>query len=572
MTRESDYQLMASLARTDESGGLAKDRAVLLLWFLRHSVGLDDLDAYDFVCDGDKDAGIDGLYIEKSAIGEDCETLVIFQSKYSQAPSEAGPRVVKEFVGTAHHFTDVDSLRELLAQGIEPRLAGLIDELEIERKLAEGWLSDGRLRIRLGLVTSGFLGTNGGNVVKATNREKGAGYLTVYDIDWLGPLANAVASRSLLKATISVSANRTDFTVFGSTPNRVVITAVRADDIATWPGIDDRTLFDLNVRRELRPNSVRQELDRAIRTPADHSNFLAYHNGLTVVCEQITIERGHIVIRNPSVVNGAQSVIAFRRGLNDAVLSPSLRVVAKFVEVGNRPQLSREVSRRSNTQNPVNARMLMANSGPQTRLEAEFRSRYPDVTYLTKPDYSQRPPAGILIENDLVAQLLCAIQNAKPWLAVKRTALFESENHALIFNESVHAAQVLMCNLVGEAVDSKKNEFPSTYRSSWRLTRIVAAYLVGQMFRAADEDGVRAYFETPEAVLVDRPAVRSELQKLASLAAATLRMRRAAMERERAVDDYNRQFKNEECLRELGAKAQEVMSLAATLAPTIGTV
>jgi hypothetical protein len=265
-------------------------------------------------------------------------------------------------------------------------------------------------------------------------------------------------------------------------------------------------------------------------------------------------------------------VIAFRRGLNDAVLSPSLRVVAKFVEVGNRPQLSREVSRRSNTQNPVNARMLMANSGPQTRLEAEFRSRYPDVTYLTKPDYSQRPPAGILIENDLVAQLLCAIQNAKPWLAVKRTALFESENHALIFNESVHAAQVLMCNLVGEAVDSKKNEFPSTYRSSWRLTRIVAAYLVGQMFRAADEDGVRAYFETPEAVLVDRPAVRSELQKLASLAAATLRMRRAAMERERAVDDYNRQFKNEECLRELGAKAQEVMSLAATLAPTIGTV
>jgi hypothetical protein len=264
MTRESDYQLMASLARTDESGGLAKDRAVLLLWFLRHSVGLDDLDAYDFVCDGDKDAGIDGLYIEKSAIGEDCETLVIFQSKYSQAPSEAGPRVVKEFVGTAHHFTDVDSLRELLAQGIEPRLAGLIDELEIERKLAEGWLSDGRLRIRLGLVTSGFLGTNGGNVVKATNREKGAGYLTVYDIDWLGPLANAVASRSLLKATISVSANRTDFTVFGSTPNRVVITAVRADDIAT----DRRS----NPLRSQCPSGASTQLSQAGIGPGDQDS------------------------------------------------------------------------------------------------------------------------------------------------------------------------------------------------------------------------------------------------------------------------------------------------------------
>lgn len=169
MSRESDYQLMASLARTDESGGLVKDRAVLLLWFLRHSVGLDDLDAYYYVCDGDKDAGIDGLYLEELSIGEDCETLLILQSKYTQGPREVGPRVVKEFSGTAHHFTDVDSLRDLLSQGIEPRLAGLIDEFELERKLAGGWLADGRLRIRLGLVTTGFLGPEAKNVVKATN-------------------------------------------------------------------------------------------------------------------------------------------------------------------------------------------------------------------------------------------------------------------------------------------------------------------------------------------------------------------------------------------------------------------
>ncbi|MGD0248322.1 MAG: AIPR family protein [Candidatus Limnocylindrales bacterium] len=570
MSRDTDYGLIASLARTDEAGGLAKERAVLLLWFFRHSVGLDDLDAYDYVCDGDKDAGIDGLYLEQSALGEAGNTLVIFQSKYSEGPTELGPRAVKEFAGVAHHFTDVQSLRDLIAQGVEPRLMGLIGELELERKLADGWLSDGRLRIRLALVTTSHQGTPAKNVVTAMNREKGPGYLTVYDIDWLGPLARAVASRSLLRGTISIEARKTDLIVFGQPPNRVVITAVRANDVAAWPGIDDRTLFDLNVRRELRPNPVRQELDRAIRTPADHPNFLAYHNGLTVVCESLQMHRGRLVVRNPSVVNGAQSVIAFRRGLTEDVLSEKLRVATKFVEVGNRPQLSREVSRRSNTQNPVNPRMLMANSGPQTRLEMEFKAEYPDVAYLTKPDYSHHPSGAVVIENDLVAQLLCAVQNARPWLAVKRTALFESENHALIFNESVHAAHVLMCHLAGAAIDSKKTEFPEVYRSSWRLTRIVAAYLVGQMLRAGREDGFSDYLEAPQLVLRDRPKVMGELERLAAFAAATLKMRRVAKERDGLVDDYNREFKNEDCLGELGTKSQEVMSLAATLGPTLG--
>jgi hypothetical protein len=562
-TRDQDYQLIAQLANADESGGLAKPRAVLLLWFLRHSVGLDDLDAYEYVCDGDDDAGVDGLYLEESTIGEDFETLVIYQSKYSQRPSETGSKVLKEFIGTAHHFTNVQSLRELLAQDVEPRLAGLVQEFELERKLAAGWLDDGRLRVRLGLVTTGFTGPKARSLLAAANRDKGPGYLTVYDIDWLGPLARAVASRSLLTATISIPTRRSDITVFGEKPNRVAVTAIRADDIATWPGVDDRTLFDLNVRRELRPNSVRQELDRAIRTPTDHPNFLAYHNGLTVVCRGFELERGTLIIKDPSVVNGAQSVIAFRRGLNDGALTSSLRVVVKLVEVGNRAQLSREVSRRSNTQNPVNPRMLMSNSGPQARLEMEFNSTYPDVTYLTKPDYS-RVGQGLVIENDLAAQLLCAVQNARPWLAVKRTALFESENHALIFNEDVHASHVLMCHMIGQAVDSKKTDFPQIYRASWRLTRIVGAYLVGQMLRA-DEDRLAKYITDPLAALVDRSTVRTELGKLAAMAAATLKLRRAGLEREGGADDFNREFKNEESLRVLGAKAQEVMSLAATL-------
>ena len=66
MSIASDYDLLKRLASTDEAGGLAKERSVLLLWFLRNVVGLDDLDAYEYVCDGNLDAGIDGLFLEPS--------------------------------------------------------------------------------------------------------------------------------------------------------------------------------------------------------------------------------------------------------------------------------------------------------------------------------------------------------------------------------------------------------------------------------------------------------------------------------------------------------------------------
>ena len=43
------YDVIAAQAKTEEAGSLVKERAVLLLWFLRNVVGLGDIDAYDFV-------------------------------------------------------------------------------------------------------------------------------------------------------------------------------------------------------------------------------------------------------------------------------------------------------------------------------------------------------------------------------------------------------------------------------------------------------------------------------------------------------------------------------------------
>ena len=569
MARDDDYQLIKDLARTEEAGSLAKERAVLLLWFLRNSVGIDDLDAYDFVCDGDRDKGVDGLFLEQAPGDEDYETLVVYQSKFTERPSAVKPNDIKNLVATANHFRDGASISALRLAKIEPRLRALIEEFELEAKAKAGGIATGKLRLRLVLVTTGYLSADAQLEVNAANNAQYPGYLTVHDIDRLGPLARAVTSPKLLQKTIAVHVHKSSVLTVATGPNqRVAILPVPAAEIVKWDGIQDRSLFELNVRRQLRPNKVSAQLDGALRRAPDHRDFLAYHNGLTVVCDSFSSTSAITRIVNPSVVNGAQSVVAFARAEAEGVLTPQLMVFVKLVEVAGRPQLAKEVSRRSNTQNPVNPRMLMSHSGPQLRLAAEFAALYPMIAYETRPDFSNPPKQKWIIPNDAAAQLLCTVFNAMPWLAVKRTALFESENHALIFNELVSASHIVVADLVGQAVDKEKGEYPDAYRSSWRLTRIVAGYLVGQILRASNDGALTGILSAPASAAVDMVATLATLRRTARVAAVTLKIRRVQLIGAAEADDYNREFKNETTLRALGKEAQKNYLLATSLGGT----
>lgn len=556
--RKSYYKTLAEQATTDEAGGLAKKRSVLLLWFFRNVVGVGDIDAYDYVCDGDDDKGIDGLFIEPSPGDDEAATLVIYQSKYTEGPdAKVGDRDVDRLAGAAAHFADAGTVHRLLAGKLEPSVRQLIEDLGIEGKLQRDPES---LRVRLVLVTSGQLHPDAKRKVENIRAASGSGYLDVWTIDELGPLAEAVRSPQRMQGTIEVQVNDPEVLVTGEAPNRVAITPVAAQAIAQWPGIHDRWLFALNVRHQLRANKVSKGLDRAVATEADHRDFLAYHNGLTVICDRFQIEGGSLTMTNPSVVNGAQSVLAFQRGLAEGQLTDALRVPVKVVEVAGRPFLEREVSRRSNTQTAVNPRNLMANSGPQLRLLREFETQYPGVFYETRPD-SVTPGPPRVIRNDDAAQLLCAIFNEWPWLAVKKLSLFESDNHPHIFSERISAHHVVLADEIQTAVQGQKDEFPDAYRSSWRLTRLIACYLVGQIAREAAGEGV-SIFDEPEAALAN-PDLPGILARWAYIAAAAMSERHDELGE---ADDFKKDFKNESRLKSLGASARKAYKLATRMA------
>lgn len=555
-TKQALYDEIARQATLAESGGLAKERSVLLLWFLRNVVGIEELDAYDHVCDGDNDKGIDGLFVEQGVGDTDPDILVIYQSKYTETPKgKVGPTDVDRLAGSANYFVDKGTLAALIGSGPEPALLQLIARLGLSRLFDGAQPPD----VRLVLVTTGTLNGDAQKKVKALRAKHGEHYIDVWNLDRLGPLAKAVQAPDRLRKTVSVTARKSQTLVVGKKPNRVAIVPVRASDVASWPGVESRKLFALNVRHELRANRVSRALDGAIGRQQEHKDFVAYHNGLTVVCDGFTLKSdGTVEIKNPSVVNGAQSVLAFVRAKSDDALTDDLRVFMKVVEVTGRPMLEKEVARRSNTQTGVNPRNLMANHGTQLRLQREFEVGYSNTLYETRPDTSAAGYKSV-IKNDEVAQLLCAIFNEWPWLAVKKNTLFESDNHPQIFSERIHAHHVMFAERVKIAVQTAEDDFPAAYRSSWLLTRLVACYLVGQLVR---EDGCVRDPVSSSRQELEEPSVVARLPQLAGLAAVALAERHESLG---DGDDFKSAFKNEKQLLEMAAAARKVYRLSVKL-------
>jgi hypothetical protein len=547
MTRQQAYDLLSSYANTSDASGLKKTRSVLLLWFLKNVYGLDDLDAYEFICDGDNDQGIDGLYVEPPEVEDDLYTLTLFQSKYPERPAQVGPKDIKDFVGSAVPFQTADGLAALLENPIEPELLALIKRYELAKRLR-----DDELKVRLIFVTAGHLNAAALRQVRATNHRHGEQFLTVYDIDLIGGVCKALEGVKPVEKTVTVESPADLRFMTKAGQNRVAVCSVKASEIVEWPGIEDRSLFDLNVRRELRRNRVRKELDRAIARTADHRNFIAFHNGLTVVCEKLTRRASSLNITNFSVVNGAQSVIAFYA--NRASLTDDLRILVKFVEVGSQNPVAREVARRSNMQNPVNARNLRALDGRQLIIVQEFASAYPHIYYETRPDTKVPGDYSSVIKNDDAAQLLCAMYTQKPWLAVKRLALFE-DAYTEVFRPEITADHIVFANLVRERIEVGKHRFPALYRGAWALTALVGVYFVGQLMRT--DDDLQTILSSPEDALTDPPALNTTLDALVRHAAATLRQRVEQKRARNQFDDFKVDFKNESILRALRTQARE---------------
>lgn len=379
--------------------------------------------------------------------------------------------------------------------------------------------------------------------------------IDAWDAARMSRIAAAQRDPSLLRKTLTITATESERLQTFAGNRRVFVAPVRGVEIADWPGIEDRRLFDLNVRFSLGGSTrVRQSLDEAFGREGQ-GDFLALHNGLTVICHAVKESPTELKIEDVSVVNGAQSVIALAD--NRGKISDDLRVLVKFVEIGDDDELAREIAVRSNTQNPVSGRNLRALDESQIEMKKNLSRR--GYVLDTRPDAS-RVPVPRTIKNDDAAQWICAVYLERPWLAVKRTSLFAPGIFQEIFSGERTPEQVILLNSLRGVLDAKQEVFTAGMRRAWLLTRLTAMYLCGQIMRF-DAD-YQELLLTPSAPDGDSLGTLSSLETLAIFVAEYLCSRQEVQIRSNESDDFRVEFKRQRTLLEMSAEVSKAWRLA----------
>lgn len=534
--------LQRSVEHIAEDDHLVSADAGLLLWWFRYGLAIDEFDAFEHLLETDAHRGIDGWFIAESLSRKEPDSLLLFEVKAN-------------FDAAVHiDIRTVDKLAQNVREiGRDP--AGWLQASAEWRTIGRRTSLERRLKQRGDLKARAVLITTG-QVSKAAADRAAEHDIEVHDGAELAALAQALDRSTMLvgKVLVTVPEDRRFVSKVGSgrRTGQIAVCEVQARDIAKWPGIHDRSLFGLNVRHELTSGRVRDELDRALGRRSDHPYFLAYHNGLTVVCKHITPTATGLEIQDLSVVNGAQSVIALERNSQD--LSDDLRLLVKFVEVGSIPDMPLEVARRSNTQNAVNPRNLRALDAQQQRLEEEFAKRYPSFTYVTRPD-APAPPGKTTIANDEAAQWLCTLFVARPWLAVKRTELFRMPAYRIVFGPSVTAEHVVLAWHLRQVVQRQRDAVPKLYRPSWRFVALIHLFLVGQLLR--DGEATSEWLHEPGDALANGGPPEADVAPIAAFVSAQLQSYHRRQLRDYAFDDFKVNFKREQ---ELQTLARDVRS------------
>ncbi|MBE9115412.1 AIPR family protein [Lusitaniella coriacea LEGE 07157] len=150
-------------------------------------------------------------------------------------------------------------------------------------------------------------------------------------------------------------------------------------------------LFGLNVRFALGANKRIKSIWESLVDPTDSQYFWLYNNGLTILCDDFKITNDSngipnaIIIENPQVVNGCQTVTAFKKCTGKYTDKPS--VLARIIKPPSNSEGKKKsllIAEKTNSQNPVLSRDLRSNDTVQKRLRKSFDQLNPPWFYERK--------------------------------------------------------------------------------------------------------------------------------------------------------------------------------------------
>lgn len=194
-------------------------------------------------------------------------------------------------------------------------------------------------------------------------------------------------------------------------------------------------LFSYNLREHISQKSVDEGIEKTIKE--DKDNFWFYNNGITIGCNDFSVDGYKMKIFDFSIINGAQTTTNIGKSkLIDEKYNFSLpcKIVKTNNNISTDSEFIAKISETSNSQKPIKARDLKSNAPEQKRLQNNaINNTYPlsiEIKRGVKPSRYKSVEKWQRVTNEYIGQLIYACILQKPGPARNAKTMMFASNKA----------------------------------------------------------------------------------------------------------------------------------------------
>ena len=271
--------------------------------------------------------------------------------------------------------------------------------------------------------------------------------------------------------------------------------SIKAKELIKLEGIQDRTLFYKNVRYGVGKTRVNKSIKNTIGEANEHNNFFLYHNGITIVCEQLSEDLDHnkIALTGYAVINGCQSMLTFFE--NKDRLSNNLFVLVKVIQLNLTSSMVKKITYYANNQNSISLKDLRSNDSVQKTLQKEFRELFNNTILYKRKRGESEEGFNEIIEKDFAAQIIEAVYFGRPHNTHLKQKLF-GEEYPRIFSRKIYAEKIYLASMLYNIIDKNSELLDNEKIRNYGLSLFFFSHILSEIMKE-DELG-REILENPK--------------------------------------------------------------------------
>ena len=505
------------------------DNSAFLIWFLKNIFCLGEQESVDSVCDGSRDKGIDGIWVD-----EEEEEIYIFQSEFSPNDDrDSGDTKIREFSGINTWFTSETQVTLLLSGLINLELKQRLNILKISDKIARGYT------VNYVYVTNKIFDQNANEYLATTSMD-------AYDNKKLFERFTYMVEADVANTPKTLFlTNSTAIQYNSTTDNSSIVLAIPVNELLKLDGIQDHTLFSRNVRLWSGKTRVNKELAATIKDQTEHNKFFLYHNGISITCSEFKFkpENNSIELFGYQVINGCQSLVSFYQ--NRTNISDNMLVLAKIITVEPQSTLIQKITKNANNQNAISPKDLKSNDRIQISLQRKFTEIFGNnVLYMIKRGESTIGFNDV-IDIDYAGQLIFSFYFEEPYKTHLKTSFYGDEYES-IFSRNMSCQKIYLAYLIHKIINENIDKIENIPVRSYGLARFSILRIIKSILN--DDALGKKIIALPDQYVIGTrlKVLKNALRKLFELVA--LDINGFVAEYSESVDlfDYKNLFKNKE--------------------------